>query len=568
MAVVPSIVEPVSIVTSTGVADVAIATTPSPDEPSGAASGLASPTTALLLAAGYGRRSHRKSRTGCARCKARKIKCDERHPSCLNCISHGVECPFLALKTADTPVRANSRKTPSSASSRRSPFASPTDVSSSATASSTPPLPLSPHPRPPAPPPPALDATIAPATDTAVLDYDSDSDPAAAPLPLLELELLHNFTVHTHATLAADAGVCDFWRVAVVRIGLGCDYIMRSVLAVSALHLAYHRPDRRDFYTAQGILLHTRASRSAMRLMAEASAAAAAASNSSNNDGDDDQSMASPAPAPAPVGLSDDDAVNLFLFSMLTVYFALASPRRPLADGSFFIIGSTAGGGSGGSGGGVANFPDWTFLLSGAKSLSNVVGERGPDTLLAPFLVYGTRRWHASRRDSKDAATDLDGTNGVGEDGGNDGDDCAPLRELRRRVAGSAAVAADAALGHTYAHALDELELALGARQRQRRQEEGDAGAPRDVLDAMLWLWEVSDSLVPLLKGPAPAQEAVAIFAHFCILLRHHESVWWLQGWAHHLVSSAYDILDPDHRPWIDWPMREMGLLHDGYMTM
>ncbi|KAK0707053.1 hypothetical protein B0T26DRAFT_744085 [Lasiosphaeria miniovina] len=372
-------------------------------------------------------------RTGCARCKARKIKCDERHPSCLNCISHGVECPFLALKTADTPVRANSRTTPSSVSSRRSPFASSTGVSS-ATASSTPPLSLSPHPHPPAPP--ALGATISPTTDTT-------------------LELLHNFTVHTHATLAADAGVCDFWRVAVARIGLGCDYIMRSVLAVSALHLAYHRPDRRDFYTAQGILLHTRASRSAMHLMAAAAAA------NSNNDGGDDHNMASP--APAPVGLSDDDAVNLFLFSMLTV---------------------------------VANFPDWTFLLNGAKSLSNVVGERGPDTLLAPFLVYGTRRRHASRRDSKDAATSLDGTGtGIGEDGGNDGDDCAPLRELRRRT---------------------------------RRSGTRAAGAPRDVLDAMLWLWEVSDSLVPLLKGPEPAQEAVAIFAHFCILLRHHESVWWL----------------------------------------
>ncbi|KAK0713544.1 hypothetical protein B0T26DRAFT_717721 [Lasiosphaeria miniovina] len=74
MAVVPSIVEPVSIVTSAGVADVAMATTPSPDEPSGPGLDLASPTTALRLAAGYGRRSHRKSRTGCARCKARKIK--------------------------------------------------------------------------------------------------------------------------------------------------------------------------------------------------------------------------------------------------------------------------------------------------------------------------------------------------------------------------------------------------------------------------------------------------------------------------------------------------------------
>ena len=110
-------------------------------------------------------------------------------------------------------------------------------------------------------------------------------------LPLLELELLHNFTTLTYSTLAVDPGVCDFWRVTVVQIGLQCDYIMRAVLAISALHLAYHRPERRDFYTAQGIVLHQKAARSAMRFI-------------------------------APSGIESlDDAVNLFVFSMLTIYF-------------------------------------------------------------------------------------------------------------------------------------------------------------------------------------------------------------------------------------------------------
>ncbi len=131
----------------------------------------------------------------------------------------------------------------------------------------------------------------------------------------------------------------------------------------------------------------------------------------------------------------------------------------------------------------------------------------------------------------------------------------------------------------TYTHAVDELALALVSRQ--------DKEMPRDVMDAMLWLWVVSDSLVPLLKSGSngggqgssgdpgrngdamegvveegrtePAQEAVAIFAHFCILLKHHESHWWLQGWADHLIARAYEILDEEHRIWIEWPMREVG---------
>jgi hypothetical protein len=118
-------------------------------------------------------------------------------------------------------------------------------------------------------------------------------------LPLLELELLHNFSTLTYSTLAADPDVADFWRVTVVQIGLRCDYIMRAVLAISALHLAYHRPDRRDFYTAQGILFHQRAARSAMQFI-------------------------------APEGRVEklDDAVNLFLFSMLTIYFGVSSISR------------------------------------------------------------------------------------------------------------------------------------------------------------------------------------------------------------------------------------------------
>ena len=40
------------------------------------------------------RLSHTKSRTGCYRCKARKVKCDEAHPQCQNCARHNVECRY------------------------------------------------------------------------------------------------------------------------------------------------------------------------------------------------------------------------------------------------------------------------------------------------------------------------------------------------------------------------------------------------------------------------------------------------------------------------------------------
>lgn len=122
-----------------------------------------------------------------------------------------------------------------------------------------------------------------------------------SPLPLLELELLHNFTTKTYATLTADSCLWEFWRDDVVQLGLREDYIMRAVLAVSALHLAYHRPDRRDFYVEEGILLHQKASRSAMRVMAAADK------------------------------IDKDQAATLFVFSMLTMFFGECSrPGHPV----------------------------------------------------------------------------------------------------------------------------------------------------------------------------------------------------------------------------------------------
>ncbi|KAH8663979.1 hypothetical protein BX600DRAFT_287955 [Xylariales sp. PMI_506] len=53
---------------------------------------------------------HKKSRNGCVRCKQRRVKCDEVHPSCSGCSRHMVDCVYQAT----TPVQA----TPPSSSTR------------------------------------------------------------------------------------------------------------------------------------------------------------------------------------------------------------------------------------------------------------------------------------------------------------------------------------------------------------------------------------------------------------------------------------------------------------------
>ncbi|KAI1199518.1 hypothetical protein F5X97DRAFT_117190 [Nemania serpens] len=48
---------------------------------------------------------HKKSRTGCLRCKQRRVKCDELHPSCSSCSRHMVECVYQAQPRATTNVK-------------------------------------------------------------------------------------------------------------------------------------------------------------------------------------------------------------------------------------------------------------------------------------------------------------------------------------------------------------------------------------------------------------------------------------------------------------------------------
>lgn len=117
---------------------------------------------------------------------------------------------------------------------------------------------------------------------------------AATPqdLNLDDLELLHNFCTFTYTTMSDDGAVRNFWKYTVVRIGVCCDYVMRAILAVSALHMAHHQPERRVFFINRAITYHQISSRTAMRLM---------------------------------TGLKPEDRENLWLFSMLTVIFGMWS---------------------------------------------------------------------------------------------------------------------------------------------------------------------------------------------------------------------------------------------------
>ncbi|KAH9887513.1 hypothetical protein F4778DRAFT_756960 [Xylariomycetidae sp. FL2044] len=319
--------------------------------------------------------------------------------------------------------------------------------------------------------------------DCDFLTVESPSTPGPRSLPddlkMADLELLHNYTTSTYATLSESVVLREFYRMSAVQMSLSCDYNMRALLAVSALQLAHYRPRMRDYYQSLAMTHHQIASRSAMALMSD---------------------------------INPSTAPNLFLFSVLTIFYAFGCPRKE--EGSLLI--------------GETGFPDWMFLLQGTYAITSVLGVQS-EGLLAPLFNHGIERFIA-REDNSNALPAHQHLES--------------LRELisRREL--------DKKLTTIYLDAIEELKKSFSLFDPRNNSR-------RDLTDAFVWIHMVVVDFIPLLRDPL--QEAVAIFAFWCVLLKRLENQWWLHGWANHLIAKSFNLLDEEHRLWIRWPIEEIG---------
>ncbi|ESZ92799.1 hypothetical protein SBOR_6815 [Sclerotinia borealis F-4128] len=167
------------------------------------------------------RRSHKKSKAGCQRCKHRKIKCDEKHPLCGNCQKHGVSCDFgenssspdSSTSQPSTLLYQNSEdsiinfSSPASTSSSIMPFySSPTEM---------------------------IRTRVDPVFDRS-----------------LELKLMHHYTATTSKTLSNDESQDVAWSINVPSLAYDSPFLMDAILAVSALHLRILQPEDRSLVRA------------------------------------------------------------------------------------------------------------------------------------------------------------------------------------------------------------------------------------------------------------------------------------------------------------------------------
>jgi hypothetical protein len=113
-------------------------------------------------------------------------------------------------------------------------------------------------------------------------------------LTMLDMELLHHYSISTSLTLSGDPVVRNYFHESVPRLGFSNPYVLQSVLALAASHLAHFRPESRQYYYAHAKARHTSATAMATPLFSDISATT---------------------------------AVPMYCFSIMTLFIAFASLR-------------------------------------------------------------------------------------------------------------------------------------------------------------------------------------------------------------------------------------------------
>ncbi|KUI62305.1 Sterol uptake control protein 2 [Cytospora mali] len=185
------------------------------------------------------RRSHKKSRAGCRRCKTRKIKCDEIHPRCGNCVKHGVPCDFEHPSVVRGPQPALAG----------SPLRLPGSIDPSASIDDQLSVASLPRGASYAPATPQSSATVS----TPLYRQPGPPLPGSQPIGrLTELRLMHHYTTHTYKTLSITSPeIADLWGSAIPHFAFsGSTHLVDAILAVAALHLRSLTPNDTELVRA------------------------------------------------------------------------------------------------------------------------------------------------------------------------------------------------------------------------------------------------------------------------------------------------------------------------------
>ncbi|KAL2283420.1 hypothetical protein FJTKL_10012 [Diaporthe vaccinii] len=446
------------------------------------------------------RRSHKKSRAGCRRCKARKIKCDEVHPRCGNCVKHGVPCDFENPDVAQELHALLAGSTASPGSSGQA--ASLDDLLSEASM---------PRPAGYVPSTPQSSAFSIPL-------YRQPPQPLPGSQPigrLTELRLMHQYTNHTYKTLAITSPeLAEMWGVAIPELAFaGSTHLVDAILAVSALHMRSLYPNDTEL---------TRAGHAYM---------ASCLNNYSN-------SLKS--------GINADNAATLFLTSTLIAFQSTATRIFTKDESPFALM--NAGGYEGrdiGASGSVYQPPlTWFHSFQGVKTVvaASWAWLKQNDIILAIIDSQPVLNLNFSRAtegffghlldDLDEEITALGPSAPV-----------TPVHDPNYALPGSEPMDLATSTRQAYQHAVATLNWA------HSKPGKGALAFPATV----------SKRFVELVEERRP--RALAILASFFALLKVLDNIWWLQGMSRREVLGIVSLFNSDYfgpdveRKW--WPHLE-----------
>ncbi|KAF2454163.1 hypothetical protein BDY21DRAFT_354248 [Lineolata rhizophorae] len=164
------------------------------------------------------RRTHTKSRNGCAQCKARRIKCDERPPVCSNCERRKAKCEY---ETLFLPTFSQTQSSPPDIRGVLQPFRINDGCQG-----------LSSY---------KFGTSTFTAEGHANTNSQNTSIYLASGFHLRDLELMHHFSVSTSLTISPSgvSRVQRTWQMVMPEEAQSHPYLMYIILAVAALHLAH-----------------------------------------------------------------------------------------------------------------------------------------------------------------------------------------------------------------------------------------------------------------------------------------------------------------------------------------
>ncbi|KAF7898330.1 hypothetical protein EAF00_004776 [Botryotinia globosa] len=180
------------------------------------------------------RRPHTKSRYGCIHCKASHIKCDQGHPTCGSCRKKEKNCTY-GVRRKDKSQASKPFLLPPTTSTDSEQEREVSDISTTYSVASDPEFTFS--------------------SQISIPPHLSRAETGASIL-WEDLELMRHFVTETCLTFSCKNSFQNLWRTTIPKMASDHPFMMHGLLNISALHLAFLNPAKRDLYLAPAIRHH------------------------------------------------------------------------------------------------------------------------------------------------------------------------------------------------------------------------------------------------------------------------------------------------------------------------